>query len=214
MARTPEMTAELNFEATPRELRAGLRDTLGLDPRERPASPFGSVDGMLSHQNADAHNSALFPDEDSAGRALEAGVHKVGQLFALGDDVWETAEYLAAHLIEGCDELARDHPLGPDGITSQEAAWLADRVAEGWAFRVGVAEDAVAGALEADGWTEVERGPAEVADDEANDVDLVMRDPDGDRWTIQVKTGRVGSPDADLVAEVDIENEMAEIRGA
>ena len=209
-----EMTTELTFEATPGELRAALRATFDIDPHTRPACPFGSVDGMVSHQNADAHNSALFPDEDSAGRALESGVHKVGQLFALGDDVWETAEHLTRHLLEGCEELAADHPLGPDELTDQERAWLTDRVAEGWAFRVGVAEAAVADALEADGWTEVERGPAEVADDEGNDVDLVMRDPAGDRRTIQVRTGRVGSPDADLVAAVDIENERAQVQGA
>jgi len=132
------------------------------------ADPFGDTSTQAAHRNVMMGNSSVWPDvtlwdEEVAGNAKPAQhFHRARTV----EEVVQVAAYLA-------DAVITAHNL-TDDVT---AHFVTDKIAEGFAYRVGVVETVVEIALEAElGWEVAPRSLTEVASDEQDGIDIRAND--------------------------------------
>lgn len=130
-------------------------------------NPFGDVSSQTGDRNVMQHNSAAWVEVTYDDKELGASWYKPAQHFELcetADEVIETAAYLADSIIAQFPEIHGHNTL---------TAWVCDKVAEGFAFRVGIIENVVEEEIERQlGVSLKERSLSEVAKDEHKGIDL------------------------------------------
>ena len=132
------------------------------------ANPFGDVSTQSSHRNEMAHNSAVWPEVTLWDESV-AGTFKPAQHFhrceSVGD-VIQVSAYLANTVIT---ERNLENPAVTHYVT--------DKIAEGFAYRIGIVETVVEHAVTAElGWNLIPRELSDVSADESNGVDLRTAD--------------------------------------
>ena len=147
------------------EIRAAVEAT-SADYSGITADPFGDVSTQASHRNEMHVNSPVWPAETLWGEKT-GNQYQVSQCYerckTLGDVIAVSADIVETVLNE--NPSVKDSPAA--------SHWVADKVAEGYAFRMGVIEGIVEEELAAQvGLTVEKRTLTQVAKDESNDIDI------------------------------------------
>jgi len=170
-------------------------------PVDGPAyDPFHNTPGRAGHTNViDGYNSASYPDTTVSGLEV-VSEYKAAQHFHDEHPV-----EAAAHIV---DSMLREFDLHPVG-----ARFVLNKISGAYGWKVGVMESAARAVLcEHYDLVPAPRDIPQVAQDEGNNIDLVLVKPDGSPFTVQVKTNcKPDTDNVDACALIDTENETLTI---
>lgn len=196
---TPEPISQSELR---REIREATPGTSG-DYDGITANPFGDVSTQTSHRNEMHQNSATWPEVTLWDEEI-AGTFKPAQHFENArttGDVIQVGAYLADTIITAND-------LSDDIVTH----FVTDKIAEGFAYRIGVIETVVEQVVEAElGWTVEKHTLAEVAENEGDGIDIER--VNGEVYNVKFENGnstkdgvgRIDVTENDGMLEIEVE---------
>jgi len=178
-----------------RDLVAQESDEFTHDTEGPAYDPFHNTPGRAGHTNViDGYNSGSYPDTTVSGVEI-VSEYKAAQHFHDEHPV-----HAAAHIV---DSMLREFDLHEIG-----ARFVLNKISGAYGWKVGVMETTARAVLcEHYDLVPAPRDLPQVAQDEGNNIDLVLVKPDGAPFTVQVKTNCKPSTDGvDACAVIDTEN--------